>query len=389
MLRALAVVVLAAVLGCASFNEQVPLQDDARVSGDAAGIQIDFEELRLVQFSDGRPPLWMNEREKLDVKREGWDYMDLTETPFLGATPKRRFTYPTPNSDIVVDVLPLLATSEPKANLKHLTSYYTRYYNSDTGAQASNWLYAKILAYVEEYASEEQQALIKVDSIVHSWKQNSIVVRFDPLNGSDGPTTIVGAHMDSINRESVYLRAPGAGDDGSGTVTILEAVRGLLVAGYIPASPLEFHFYAGEEGGLLGSMALAARFEQAGREVRGMIQFDMTDFVKAGTREEIAIIQNENQVDPALTEFMISLIDRYIEIPWVRDRYPFGPSSDHQSWHMAGYAACHPLEAQFKNTNNHIHGEEDLLDITPEFSFEHMLHFSKLAVAFAIELSSY
>jgi leucyl aminopeptidase len=90
-----------------------------------------------------------------------------------------------------------------------------------------------------------------------------------------------------------FWGAPGAGDDGSGTVTILEAYRALLVAGYVPISPLEFHFYAGEEvslcqlarttrifmllqSGHFGSQAIASSYEIAGKVVRGMIQFDMT-----------------------------------------------------------------------------------------------------------------
>jgi leucyl aminopeptidase len=47
-------------------------------------------------------------------------------------------------------------------------------------------------------------------------------------NGSSesDPITILGAHCDSINKENPFLPAPGADDDGSGTVTILEAYRG-------------------------------------------------------------------------------------------------------------------------------------------------------------------
>ncbi|KAJ7056589.1 peptidase [Mycena amicta] len=332
--RILATVVLAACV--ASYKEQIPLQNSSTSTN-----------LRLVQLSDGRAATWMTEHEKLQVKAAGWDFMDITDTP--------------PNSTIVADVLPLLSTAEPRANLKHLTSYHTRYYTSDTGAAASNWLYSKILAYTEELASEEQKALITIESVKHAWKQNSIVIRIAPLDAlATDPTIVLGAHIDSINHENVTFRAPGAG---------------LLLAGYVPLSPVEFHFYAGEEGGLRGSRALAARFEEAGKEVRGMIQFDMTAFVKAGTREEIAVIGNENQVDAELTEFLVLVIDRYIEIPWVRDFYPKGPSSDHQSWKEAGYQSCHPLESQFKNANSHIHGTEDLLDITPEFSFDHMLQY--------------
>jgi len=41
-----------------------------------------------------------------------------------------------------------------------------------------------------------------------------------------------------------FLSAPGADDDGSGTVTILEAYRAILVCGYRPLRSLEFHWSA-------------------------------------------------------------------------------------------------------------------------------------------------
>jgi len=49
--------------------------------------------------------------------------------------------------------------------------------------------------------------------------------------------------MDSINsRSSSTGRAPGADDDGSGTVNLMEAFRALLTAGFKPTTPVEFHW---------------------------------------------------------------------------------------------------------------------------------------------------
>jgi leucyl aminopeptidase len=156
---------------------------------------LNLDELRLVQFSPDGEPEWVTEREKLQAKAMGRDYMDMyagivvqmsslkilncfysTDTPFLGTVSEKPvFSYPRPNSTIVAEILPLLATAELKANLEHLTGYHTRYYNSDTGKAASDWLYAKILAYTAELASEAQKPLISVEALKHPWKQNSIV----------------------------------------------------------------------------------------------------------------------------------------------------------------------------------------------------------------------
>jgi leucyl aminopeptidase len=85
-------------------------------------------------------------------------------------------------------------------------------------------------------------------------------------------------------------RSPGADDDGSGTTTIIEAYRLLIKSGYVPASPLEFHFYSAEEAGLLGSQKIAAAYKKAGAAIKGAFQVDMTGYVKAGTTPGMSLV---------------------------------------------------------------------------------------------------
>ena len=91
---------------------------------------------------------------------------------------------------------------------------------------------------------------------------------------------MVAAHQDSINLWlPSILPAPGADDDGSGTVTILEAFRALLSDKTVQNGELqntvEFHWYSAEEGGLLGSRAIFSEYEKQGRDVKAMLQQDM------------------------------------------------------------------------------------------------------------------
>jgi len=179
-----------------------------------------------------------------------------------------------------------------------------------------------------------------------------------------------------------FLPAPGADDDGSGSVTILESYRALLAADFHPERSIEFHWYSAEEGGLLGSQAVAQAYE--GRvNVLAMSQFDMTAWVKRGTREEIGLIMDF--VDLPLTEFNKQLVDLYLDIPWVETQCGYA-CSDHASWRKAGYPSSFTIESTFENSNKNIHSANDRIDISDEFSFSHMLEFSKLAVAFAVEL---
>jgi len=93
------------------------------------------------------------------------------------------------------------------------------------------------------------------------------------------PITIVGAHLDSIDdlqEDPSEFRAPGADDDASGVVNLLEALRILAKNNFKPLTPVEFHFYAGEEGGLRGSGDIARQYKEKGVNVKAMLQLDMT-----------------------------------------------------------------------------------------------------------------
>lgn len=107
------------------------------------------------------------------------------------------------------------------------------------------------------------------------------------------------------------LTNSGADDDGSGTTSSLEGLKALAHANFTPSLPVEFHYFSAEEGGLLGSQAIAKSYEEEGRKVLAMLQMDMTAWVKKGTEERVGIIQDF--VDPALTSFIEELIAEYRE----------------------------------------------------------------------------
>lgn len=93
--------------------------------------------------------------------------------------------------------------------------------------------------------------------------------------------TILGAHSDSINTHGrahdsneAKVSAPGADDNASGTAVLLEVLRVLVAAKYQPSTSVEFHWYAGEEPGLLGSLTVAKKFHEEQMQVRAMLQLD-------------------------------------------------------------------------------------------------------------------
>ncbi|KAK7461086.1 hypothetical protein VKT23_009015 [Stygiomarasmius scandens] len=354
--------------------------------------------MRAVQVDSGSesPFQWITEAVKLRLKAEGKDIWDVTETVLASdtykAAPNPKFSYPSAPkaNETVRSIFPYISTEEQKSNIATFTNtsvFQTRYYNSEWGRNSSIWLARKAASYVKELGGYAEEANVQIEVIrwEHRWLQDSVVVRFIPLDASEEPVTIIGAHCDSLNHENPLYTAPGADDDGSGTVTILEALRSLLAAKYVPKSPLEFQFYAAEEGGLLGSQVIAAEYVKQGREVRGMQQYDATAWVKPGVPERIGVMMST--IDEALTDFQIMLIDEYIDIPYIRAQYPGRASSDHASWHNAGYPACHVTENRFEDMNPNMHSPFDTFTL-PDYSFDHMLKFTKLAVAFAVEMTS-
>ncbi|KAJ3514567.1 hypothetical protein NLJ89_g2305 [Agrocybe chaxingu] len=383
-----------------TYNDQIPLKQPTY-----PGFDLDLNAHRLVQM-EGQAPVWMTELEKIQAKAQGLKFFDITEAQDLGSSTHlvlKQDSFPTPNAtETVRPILKKLSAKGPRENLEKFSSFRTRYYRSDTGRESQKWLLSKIfevfvksavlrilcdrlVKITSEYASESLRDNILTTEFTHSWGQNSIITRIKGSSSTDDGVVVVGAHQDSTNMWP-FLPAPGADDDGSGTVTILESYRALLAADFHPVRTIEFHWYSAEEGGLLGSQAVAKDYAQRSVNILAMSQFDMTAWVKKGTREEVGIITDFT--DEGLTSFNKALVDLYLDIPFVETKCGYA-CSDHASWRKAGYPSSFTIESSFENSNKNIHSTNDRIDISDEFSFDHMLEFSKLAVAFAVELGGY
>ena len=269
--------------------------------------------------------------------------MDITETPSLGAlrlptaAAKKTVQFPKKPAyrESLARLMKELSKKNMRSNLEKFTSFHTRYYRSTSGAESSAWLYGRVNETVYESGAHKHGANVKV--FPHPWGQNSVIAT---IPGKSEKTVVIGAHQDSINLFlPSLLAAPGADDDGSGTVTILEALRVLLQSPDIvngsAQNTVEFHWYSAEEGGLLGSQAIFSAYEKEGRDVKAMLQQDMTGYVQKtldnGEPESVGVITDF--VDPGLTEFVkevvtevrppclcslhLTDIDQYCGIPYV------------------------------------------------------------------------
>ncbi|GAA6062737.1 hypothetical protein JCM10212_005940 [Sporobolomyces blumeae] len=340
---------------------------------------------RKVQLAPDAEPVEITEGEKALLTFAGKKFIDVTDDSAVAdLTTQKKQTFPAKlaySAKALQSVLDSISTKEMKTFLTSFSGFRTRYYRSSDGKASQNFL----LGQISQIANSNKALGIKISEFPHAWGQNSILVRFEPTaqNASD-EVVIVGAHQDSTNLLP-FLGAPGADDDGSGTTSTLEAFRALVSNGYRPeTNPVEFHWNSAEEGGLLGSKAIAQDYQTRGIKVKAYHQNDMTAWVKQGTKPTIGLIQDF--VDPAFTTYLGKVIDEYSTIGWTATKCGYA-CSDHASWSGIGAPSAFTIESTFEDSNHNIHSGKDTIEYSKEFSFEHMAEFTRVAIGLVVELA--
>ena len=190
---------------------------------------------------------------------------------------------------------------------------------------------------------------IVVTQFTHSFTQPSIIAR---IPGTSSNLIIVGGHFDSTGGSST-ARGPGADDNGSGVVTILEALRVLADAEYKPKNTLEFHFYAGEEGGLLGSANVYASYKSSGKNVLAFVNQDMTGYSPSG---KISVYND--YVDTSLTAYVRRIITGYIGA-YTTDSCGYA-CGDHASANANGFPSAYVCDEPDATSSPYIHSSRDV-----------------------------
>uniref|UniRef100_A0A8H7NPD5 Peptide hydrolase n=1 Tax=Bionectria ochroleuca TaxID=29856 RepID=A0A8H7NPD5_BIOOC len=333
------------------------------------------EGLRLVKTSEDDPGTWMTEEEKFEKlisKKIG--FMDITETIELesfgldSAAKIAAVAYPSGPSH-QTEAKALIANAK-QSNLETwangLANIYNRYYRGSYAATSAAWM----LSAVQSAASSNSN--IKVSQFSHSYSQPSVIAK---LPGTSSSVVIVSAHYDSVG-SSTSGRAPGADDNASGVVVVLEALRVLAAAGYAPKNTLEFHFYSGEEGGLLGSRDIFNNYASNSVDVLAVVNQDMTGY---SPNNVIAVYTD--YVNTALTNFVKTLVPVYSSLPLSLDKCGYG-CSDHASANSAGFPSAYVCDENMADSSPYIHSSQDTI---ATLSFPHILEHTKFTIGFLVE----
>lgn len=109
----------------------------------------------------------------------------------------------------------------------------------------------------------------------------------------------------------------------------------------------------------------------------------MTLFKGTLDRDIVLIADETNRIQ---NSFVFKIIDEYVKVPWGYSQCGYG-CSDHASWTDAGYSSSFPFEANFDESNHHIHTIHDTLE-SAGGNANNSVKFSKLAAAFVLEMAN-
>ena len=282
------------------------------------------------------------------------------------------YNYSIDNAQTVQSLINAQSPINLQSTVNSLTNFNNRYYTSQTGVDASQWLQS----YWQQIATTRSD--ITIESYQHSWAQSSVIVTIAGAENAD-ELVIIGGHLDSINQANpAQGRSPGADDNASGIAVLTEALKAIVETNYKPQKTIKIMAFAAEEVGLRGSKDIASSYRAQGKNVVGMVQFDMTG--NNGSIEDI--IMMTDYTNNAQNQFLAQLIDTYLpQISYGFDQCGYG-CSDHASWYQQGFAASMPFESKMNDINPLIHTQND-----SNFDADHAIKFANLAVSFVAELA--
>lgn len=156
--------------------------------------------------------------------------------------------------------------------------------------------------------------------------------------------------------------APGANDDGSGTVLSMELARVFAESGIEFDATLVFMTVAGEEQGLVGSTAHARRMQEQQVPVQALFNNDIVGNSKGGNGivdgSSVKVYSEGPEDSPsrALANFAKRIAARYLpshELRLMARRDRFGRGGDHSGFNAVGFAAIGFRESRENYSKQH------------------------------------
>jgi Zn-dependent M28 family amino/carboxypeptidase len=250
-----------------------------------------------------------------------------------------------------------------------LQNFRTRYSYIDSIYRARDWLFNKFASFgidsiwLHHYYWDSDQYNV-VATVVGTVKPDKLIV--------------VGGHYDSVvygSGTNPYTWAPGADDNGTGTVATLEMAR-IIAQNPLPVTVM-FVPFAQEEQGLIGSDYFASYLSGQGVDLPLMINADMIAH-NIGTHKAVKIYAASSAME--FVNIMINMANTYTNLTASYSGQSSG--SDHYSFYQQGYDAVFSSEGDF--FTNGWHKNYDIVD---SLSFGYMKEVVKMDLATLITVA--
>ncbi len=262
-------------------------------------------------------------------------------------------------------------------SLDEFTGLFNRGANTQTGVEAAE----KLKTWMEDLRAannltEEQFSVELVAT--NQYRQPSVVA----VLGKDlpGEAIVLSAHLDTLGGG----RMPGADDNASGSMVVLEAARVLLESKQTFNRPIYFMWYAAEEMGLVGSKVVVKDAKAKGFKVDSVFHMDIVGYRPEDKKDDPTFWFLRDYVNKDFTDYLAGLTTKYVKVPVNFTRCGYA-CSDHASWTKSGYVSAAVLSTSFSELNPNLHSDQDSVDTV---SVDGMVNFAKLSLAYVVDKAS-
>ena len=266
------------------------------------------------------------------------------------------------------------------ASIEHLSSYHTRRYDSRFIYDVQDWLY-------DRYSTLPIDTVIKHDFKLHNLSitetgDNIIAIQWGTVTPEE--FVVCGAHYDSFAWDGYdpdTIRSPGADDNASGVAGIWEAAR--LLSPYKFDRSIIYASWCAEECGLKGSAAYAKECAEAGMDIVGYFNLDMTGYLEEGSDIHIHLMYTSQ--DSSLANYVYNFSHIYFPDMPISQNWLINADSDYSSFNRNGYPAVHPFE-DVHASSPYIHTRNDVLGLSVN-NLEQSRRFSQLNLGLVATLA--
>lgn len=228
-----------------------------------------------------------------------------------------------------------LSTDSLMSTLTTLTDFQTRY--TPTTQYANSAILMR-----DRFASFGLDSVTLFDfSCCGGIRQNVVGIKYGTVRPNE--IVVIGGHLDSISQSPTTL-APGAEDNGSGSAAVYELAR--LMANIETERTIHFLLFGGEEEGLIGSEAYAAKADAENWNIVGTIIFDMVGYYDAAGAD--LWVEGFSTGNDSM--WLVELVRQHAQTYGELSVYVYpgnGWGSDHEPFHDHGFPSMLSIENEW------------------------------------------